>query len=392
MTKEIQVVAFEGGELFQPTPVESGREVVLALPLSRLIARIVRVPAEADAVETATPILQQMSPFPDEPLTVSCETVRELPDGGRIVIAAALPESAAEDVADALDQKKLHVVRVDALVLGQLREVWQKFDATDGKRRLIRIKSSDCLSLIVLDGDQPLAIRALSDESELKREEMLLLLEAEDFGGPKPLAETIEATPSSEGTFAGIAERSLDAGAINAIPASWQEYLEETRFKNKLIRNLAIAGGVWILIMATLFGVPVVYGFMTDHQKSLSREHQRQYRAVSEMKAKVDLVRKYSDHARGALEIMKAVSDRVPEGITLTSWSFKRDEGVRLSGEADDAAIVYDFKNKMAEMAAGEEEEAQPVFTSVTLNGPSAIKGGRQKFDLDLSYATEEAP
>ena len=56
------------------------------------------------------------------------------------------------------------------------------------------------------------------------------------------------------------------------------------------------------------------------------------------MRDKVKVVQKYSDHSRGALEIMKAVSDclPLPDGadsscIELSSWSFKREDGVRFS-------------------------------------------------------------
>ena len=186
----------------------------------------------------------------------------------------------------------------------------------------------------------------------------------------------------------GVAERSEDEGALNALPESWRELLEETRFKAKLIKYLAIAGGVWLLIMAVLFGVPTVYNFMTSHQKSLSKQHQRQYTAVKEMKAKVDLIHKYSDHARGALEIMKALSDRLPEGITLSAWNYNREDGVRVSGDAETAEAAYAFKDAMDEMSDGEEGEGERIFGTVDLNGPNASKGG-YRFDLDCQYKTE---
>jgi hypothetical protein len=186
----------------------------------------------------------------------------------------------------------------------------------------------------------------------------------------------------------GVAERSLEESSLNALPVSWREVLEETRFKAKLKRRLSIAGGIWAAIMLVLFGVPVVYGYMADHQKALCKEHSRQYRAVAEMRDKVKLVQKYSDHARGALEIMKAVSDRLPQGITLNSWNFRRDEGVKVSGEADLAEDVYEFKDNMSE--TGSEDGGEKVFAEVNLSGPSASRGGKQKFDLECNYETEE--
>ena len=435
MSIEAQVAAFEGGKLRVLASGETSREAVLALPLNRLLVKMVRMPPGEDPVAVAEPVLKSMSPFPDDSITVGCETVREDGDG-RVVIAAALPESAADDIGEALDAAKLNVVRIDSLALGQIRGVWPSLGESSG-RRLVLLDSIDCLSCIVLDGDQPSAIRAITDRSDLRREIMLSLLEAENFGGARRLDEIILVETDSTGSTApagptdskdslvtptdpagptdskdsfaaleafapvrrltvgadaalvGVAERAADEGSLNALPASWRELLEETRFKAKLVRYLAIAGGIWLLIMAVLFGVPMVYDFLTDHQKSLSKQHQRQYREVKDMKAKVDLIRKYSDHARGALEIMKALSDRLPEEITLTTWNYKRDEGVRVSGEGDAAESVYAFKDAMDEMSAGEGEDGERIFPIVTLNGPNASKG-RHRFDLDCQYKGEE--
>jgi len=43
----------------------------------------------------------------------------------------------------------------------------------------------------------------------------------------------------------------------------------------------------------------------------------------------------------------------------------------------------------MAE-AGTEDDDGEPVFSSVILNGPSAGRGGKQKFDLECSYRSEE--
>ena len=413
MVTEAQVAAFEGGQLRVLASGVKRREAVLALPLNRLLVKMVRVPAETDPVEFSTPVLQSLSPFPDDALTVSCEIVRESEDG-KVVIAAALPESAADDIGEALDAAKLNVVRIDALALGQLRGAWSALGEGAG-RRLALIRSADCLSLIVLDGDLPSAIRALSDATDLRREVMLSLLEAEDFGGARKLEEIVvietegaagetedEAALSafapvrriavgSDAALVGVGERTDDPTALNALPESWREVLEESRFKTKLVRYLAIAGGIWLLVMGVLFGVPMVYGFMTDHQKSLSKQHARQFQAVKEMKAKVDVIHKYSDHARGALEIMKALSDRLPEGITLSSWTYRRDDGVSVKGEADTAEATYAFKDAMDALSAGEDEDAERIFGEVELKGPNASRSKNlYTFDLNCLFKKGE--
>jgi len=415
MVKAFQTAAFEGGALRVISSGVKSREAVLALPLGRLLVRLVRVAEGEDPAEKAGSILTAVSPFPDEPLAVGLEKVCDEAGGRAVYLAAALPEGSTDDIADALDAAKLNVVRVDALVLGELRGVWRSIGGEG--RRLVVFKDPDCVSLVVLDVDLPVSIRAASLESDLKREAMLSLLEAEDFGGPKPLGEVVRVRreneePAAESAvdplasfgapvrsieigadagLAGVAERTTEEGSLNAMPDSWREVLAETRFKAKLLRNMIAAVAVWLVAMGVLFGVPVAYGYMTDHQKELCKRHAKQYRAVSEKKAKVKLVRKYSDHSRGALEIMKAVSDRLPEGVTLSSWDFTRDDGVRLRAESDDSSSAYQLKDALAEMHAdGEDGGGEKIFEVVRLGALSKQKDGKQKFEIECSHKTEE--
>jgi len=390
MAKEAQILAYEGGALRALPSRSSGREAVVALPLTGLLVKIVRVPAGEDPVAVATPVLKALSPFPDEDLTVSCETVSEN-EAGSVVIAAAMPESAADALAEALDEKKLTVTRIDALVLGHLRAAWGRLDVTDGKRRLVRLRSPDCISLFVLDGDQPVAVSAVVDDADLPRGEMLALLEAEDFAGPKPLADTVDlGEAQGDEALAGIAERSDDPASLNALPESWREVMDETRFKARLAKYLTVAGVIWALAMAVLFGVPVAYGFMTDHQKALSRQHSRKYKEVVAMKERVEIVRKYSDHTLGALEIMKAVSDRLPEGVTLSSWGYRQGDSLRISGEAPLDGSELDLKEAMEALSYDDQDGNQTkVFSGVRLGNTSESKGVR-RFSLDLSLKTED--
>lgn len=384
----------------------TNREAVLALPLDRLLVKMVRVPESVDAVEFCTPILQEINPFPDEPLTVGCEVVRET-ESGTIVIAAALPESSTDDIAEALDAEKINVVRIDALAFGELRAVWNELSISD-TRKLVLSSCGGSVTIIALDADQPVSVRAVTARGDLTREVMLSLLEAEDFGGVRALEEIVVVgniqfdsalAPvrriggvSIETALEGIKARSEEAKSLDVLPSSWREVLEETRFKSKLVRRLSVAGGLWLLAMVILLGVPFVYGYLTESQKDLSRRHRKQYTAVSQMREKVKLVKKYSDHTCGALEIMKALSDRLPEGIELSSWHFERndsensDGGVTVSGEADSADLVYDFKDAMSEIMLGEER----LFETVNLRGPTAGKGGKQRFDLECKFMAEE--
>ena len=431
MIEEVKVVAYEGGSLRLLPGGGNGNEAVLALPLSRMLVQMARVPSGEDPVAATAPLLQSANPYPDEELTVSCETVRES-EGCAVVMAAALPEGAADDIGEALDAAKLNVTRVDILELGQLRSSWSAICGADEepRRRAVLVASVDGIAVIVLDGDQPTAVRSASVGSDLRREVMQTLLEAEDFGGAKPLAEIVVLEPErsedaqgaeaageageggetdgadpfgalsafapvrrvavgADSALVGVAERSRDPLSLNALPASWAEVLGETRFKAKLVKYLSVAIGIWALAMGVLFGVPMVYDFMTDSQKAETKRNHSRFTEVKKMVDKVNLVRNYSDHDHSALELLKAVSDRLPAGVTLAEWDYRSDKGISIRGDAASSSDVYELKDLMEAMAFGEEEDAEKVFSEVKMGAVSSSKGGRVRFNLDLVLQEE---
>jgi Tfp pilus assembly protein PilN len=168
----------------------------------------------------------------------------------------------------------------------------------------------------------------------------------------------------------------LEGASLDVTPNDWSELREESRFKKKLATFLTVAAAGWVVVMGTLFGGPIVYDQLTEHQKTICKRHSKAHKEVKEMRDKVKLVQQYSDHARGTLEMLKAVSDRMPEGVTLTSFNYRRGEKLSISGEADQPTVVYDFKNAVTEV---------PLFESVGLTGPSANKG-KHKFDIDAKF------
>ena len=196
----------------------------------------------------------------------------------------------------------------------------------------------------------------------------------------------------------GVARRTLEGASLDVTPADWSELREESRFKKKLATFLAAAAAGWVVVMGTLFGGPIVYDQLAEHQKTICKRHSKAYKEVKEMRDKVKLVQQYSDHARGTLEMLKAVSDRMPEGVTLTSFNYRRGEKLSISGEADQPTVVYDFKNALteaeivpaeAEEGGEKEAEAEKLFAEVTLTGPSKSRN-LHKFSIECLFESAE--
>jgi Tfp pilus assembly protein PilN len=182
----------------------------------------------------------------------------------------------------------------------------------------------------------------------------------------------------------GVARRTLEGASLDVTPNDWSELREESRFKKKLTTFLTVAAAGWVVVMGTLFGGPIVYDQLTEHQKTICKRHSKAHKEVKEMRDKVKLVQQYSDHARGTLEMLKAVSDRMPEDVTLTSFNYRRGEKLSISGEADQPTVVYDFKNALteAEIILADAEEGS--------DKESGEKAGIKKEDADKEGGEDE--
>ena len=386
-------------------------EVSLALPLSSLLVKVMKVPVDKreDTEDILAEEMKAMSPFPDEDLKLGWEVVRET-DQNVYMIVAALPAAKAEELAAALAAAKLTVVRTDALALGWMRTLWQRVTAVPGVgRRLVMLDlDGNGWELAVLDDDTPVILRGLGtdvggDLSHLRREITLSLMEAESECGVRDVGEvvvlsrgavppetlaaladygTVRAVECEDdaGGVDGCARREDEECTFDVTPVAWEDALHEGRFKRRLNLSVIVAAGVWVLAALGAVGGLFVVDALTQRVTAKSKAHQRAYKQVDDMRNRVKLVQRYSDHERGVLEILKAVSDRLPEGVTLTSFQYKRDDGVRVSGEAEQPTMVYDFKNALVKSGA---------FDVVNLRGPSASRGVH-KFDVDAVFEAKE--
>lgn len=418
MADDIKIAVYQNGELSVPVKGDGGKEAVLALPLDRLLVKVVKIPSEIEDVDShLTELFKSFSPYPDESIHVSYEVVRET-ESGCIVLAAALPEGSADDIGDALDAAKLNITRVDSLALGVLRSAWPQFAISDDARRLLFIADGSAVSLFILDGDCPVVVRALSLDGDLKRETMLSLIEAESFAGPASLVEILvagEVDVSEVANFApvrvidiatldpyaGVVERSRDESSFNALPDSWNEFLAETRFKSKFKRFLAGALLVWVAMLGVIIGVPKYYEYKINAQKNISKLHSAQYNKVRARKAQVESVKSASNYNLGALETLRVVAEELPEGFVFKSWNFNKGDSLKFSGLISDIEYVsgnnmaLEFKDVLSEVmlssvSENEEDEKTPFFKKVLPPKVSKASKGGVNFSYECSFKEEE--
>lgn len=389
------------------------REVILSVPLSRLLVKVLRLPVDdrEDLEEKAQEELRKISPFPDEPLVTGVETVAET-DTEIVALAAALPSSAAEDVSEALAAAKVRVTKTDMTALGRLRAFWPQICAKEGAaRRLVLMNLDDGWDVIVLDDDAPVLLRGLGGEErspdELARDVTLSLLQGEAFGGARAIDDVVvfsetpvdaatleklaafgpvrvaETTTDEYESAEGVAQRAAEGATCDVTPAEWTAALREARFKKKLTVGVSAAMAVWLAVMGVFVGVPIVYGQLAARQAAQSKRHQAAFKEAKSIQTKLKMVQGYSDREHGALMLLKHIADALPEGddIRLREFRYTRDDAVALQVIAD-SQNALDYQKALHEL---EDSEGNKLFP-----GGVEIPGGMSKNQFRIVATLKE--
>jgi Tfp pilus assembly PilM family ATPase len=407
MAEKNHYAVFESGELYLSEGASKGCDVVLAVPLSRILAKIVRVPISdiSTAEEAVLQELKEFSPFPDDELAVSKEMLSETQTHATVLFAA-LPESVLEDVAEKLDEKKLSVVKIDLLALVKMHIYWPKIhpSLSEDSHVLVLEKTDEEVTAILLEGSTPIALRSFSSTDNLRREVMLTLLEAESVSSGIKLekiyavnadaeslndlaaVENLEKPEASE-CISYLKTRTEESSTLDVLPNSWREILRETKLKSKAIKFFSVAGGIWLLCMVVLFGVPFGLSVLADNIQSRIKAHRSEYASVKETRDKVMLIEKYSDHSKGALEVLRAASACMPDegdGFILTGFDFRQGEDLRISGESDERSFIFDFKDSLSKQSLFPDVQSPSIKQSKDRYAFTIIVGLAEKQEVEL--------
>ena len=387
------------------------RQIVLALPLSRLLVQVMKFPSEMrdDLADAVALQMDKLSPFAGEDLSISHEVLSE-GENEIWVLGAAMPTVVFEEVGAALQLSKLHIARTDIASLGWFRTLCGPLNLTHPGRRVLLMDMDDGWDLVVIDHGVPVLMRGLGvmpDTDTLIREITLSFLNAELEAGaltpsevlvisatPPPPEQTARITellgapvrhhrpPEEDGGADGVAIRTYEAATMDLTPAVWRNAVKEARINRRVRTGIALAMGLWAIIMATLFSVPAFYKQMTKRTRAQSVAHAKAFKQVSDMRERVRLIQSYMDYSNSALELLRISTELLPDHITLSSFTYTKEDGVKISGDADTPQLVYDYVDAM---------NADPLFKGkVTPTGPNATAQGKQAFKIDARL--QEAP
>ena len=382
--------------------------VVLALPTSLLLLRVLRLPP-LTREELSEAILLQMdklSPFPGDELAIGWEVLSENEEQVT-VFAAAAPDRHMQALDQACTTAGLRVVRVDVALLAwwRLLREQQLLVAGEG-RQAVLIAQGEEWDLLVLDRGLPVVARGLGrpvEDGDLARELMLSLFQAEMDAGALPLQDVVLVcpdsppaavldplrlavaapvrciTPPAQTTVAdGLCLRMMEAAALDLTPASWRQRAQTAISRRRLILGLSAAAGLWVALLATLLLGPFATDQLTKWQQRREAAIHEDYQQVHDMRERVRLVHRYMDRSSSLLESLRTICEVQPEGVDLSEITYEREKSCKLKGEAAQPALVYAFKEQL---------EVNTPFSACKLGSVSLVPGSqRNRFELEAIF------
>lgn len=396
------------GEAFTKAVADAGSTVTLGLPTSRLLVKILRLPvAVRDDLESAVALqMAKYAPFSGEDMTVSGEIVFET-DEELTVLAAALPHTAVAAMAPRVQASGVRVERVDALLLGWWRAACAAVEpAVPAVRRVFLACVADEWDLVVADGERPLLARGLGTlpaPLAFVRELTLSLLNVEIEAGPVPLAEVVffsgetpdptvvaavqealgvsvrhERPHQPDADLYGLAERDAESVTpFNLLPEVWRARNASRDSTKQFVVGAVVFAAVWVVLAVALFGAPALAQQRVKGVARALAANDAAFEAVQNVRNRATLIESYMDRSDSVLESMRVAAELMPRGVELTGLTYRREEGLRLTGEALDPALVYQFKEAL--------ENTAP-FGTCTLTGVS-LSGDRRKHRFELLCA-----
>lgn len=370
-------------------------QIITAVACEDVLCQTLRLPT-TDAGELKQMLdlqIDNLSPLPLEEIVYGFEPLETLANETRILLAIARKTSINERVSVLEDIGwAAQVVTVDALAV--FRQLTLPADA---KLHTLVLLSPTAANIIVHTSGKIVAVRSLLADGDLRDELQRTLVAAEvEYPGceigrttfttwseaARPrLAELTQTWPDAEILQNGSSPQpaasvcqSAGTMRLNLLPDEWREQRRKAKTRQLLIRSGIALAAVYVLALVGFLA------FMGIRQAQLSsvqgeiRKLDPDFKRARELSRTLVAMQKQLDTRYSALEVLREVSQLLPENVKLNGFSFKKDENVVLRAQAQSAAFATDYISRL---------EHSEMFSKVTPGNMRSEPGtGLTKFDV----------
>ncbi len=390
----------------------SKTSVVMALPSTQLLLRILELPAVdpeelADMVELQ---VDKFSPFPIDQIVVSHEVLARDENDCTVLVAAA-KEKVIDEAGEELKQQGLRIERIDAALLGRWKTIVDSTKLSMEGRETLVIISDNMVEVLTHETGNLIALSCLGRISDLDdpeaavevAQEVAHLMMGVEVERGRARAQTV--TLWSEGDYAsfstalesvsgvlvhecslrdlpsvshGVALRALSGGGLlDLTPDAWRRTASSSRTRRLMLVSALVIFGLWGLLVGGGLGM---FAFEKNRLHRLEASAARWLEPANEvrrLRLQVNMIERYTDRTYSALESLREISQLQPEGVDLTSFTYRKGGGMDLAGDADSGQLVNQFNESLNQ---------SPLFVDVKSGTRTLTSKGRHRFSFDIKF------
>ncbi len=383
----------------------------VGVPAGWTLLRVVDLPASAPDELRGMAELQvdKFSPFPVEESVVSYELLAERDGRARVLLSAVRTET-MDLLGGALRSAGIQPKRLDINLLGWWRLLTDGGHVHQAGAQAFVILDDTCIDIVVASSGVPVSMRSLTGLDDLPPDEMaeeivretVYTLTAVDlersgehlaeiavwhrgteladvlirrFHDPMGLTAKPYALDTLPPLTEGLVRRAADAGPgrLDLAPPAWHADEVRRRARMRLLALTASLLGVWVLAVVGLFGGLQYQKIKLARMEARLAEMEGPAGTARATRDRVLGLEQYVTRTHSAIECLREVSDLLPPGIELKSFTYRKGKSVELSGEADSVVLVYDFKKEM---------EKSKLFTATDLPRTFRTAQGKEVFKI----------
>jgi Tfp pilus assembly protein PilN len=372
-------------------------EVTLGLPSADLLLRVLDLPTSVpEEIEGMVALqLDKISPFPVDQMRSAWETLSSSDTGSRVLVAA-IPSDRINSFCAPFQKAGLAPTRLDARILGWLECLGMAGEIPSRGGFVGLLVDSQSAELIVIQEGVPVVFVSLGPTrstdpeatARIVAEEAVFALESMEMEDvPKlpvrawilegnlrdPLAARLQllpgwtveirATEAVPELSEGLARRTSRETCLNLLPVEWRETAARKRSRKQLLVSSLWLFGTFALVLllgTLLFSIQKRRTQQLKLRLAALEEPAKEMRALQSRLAALE---QYSDPKGSVLEAMREIVSVLPQGIELTSFSFRKGSALALRGQASAPDPVYDFIQALQRSSFFTEIDPAPVQT-----------------------------
>lgn len=385
-----------------------GGDVSLGLSLGQVLLRVLTLPpSEPDEIKNMVDLqVDKISPFPVESLVVSHEALGRR-GNSNFVAAVAVKQDIIGATRKFLDELGIVPVRVDLCSFAWWKGIGSSGALSGKGREAVLLMAEAQPGLIIFQDGLPVLFRSLGNSEDAGGEKVagelaeeinysLMSLELEHGAAPlsrlvvvreqqgqdalleklraacdcEIIARTVSSLPSPA---EGLARRLAGGEGLDLTPEATKHERVTQEFWKKIKIGSAAALGVWLA-----FVLVIACGMAWERHRIAGIEaektrYSKQIKEVKDMRDRVNTIMRYMDRRHSALECLREIIILQPDGVDLASFSYRKGESLKISGDAAGVNMVYDFKKQL---------DASKLFSGCSLQGPKRAKD-RETFEIE---------